>query len=79
MKSQGVTMSAVLPIKEASKNIGVGHTKMYELIREGKLDARKQGSRTVITVESIGLHIASLPRLQLSANLSRPQRRKNGA
>ncbi len=73
MTAHNVKTDAVVPLLQASERIGVKHTKMYELIRDGKLDARKQGSRTVITLESIRQHIASLPRLQTGAAMRKCQ------
>ena len=35
-------------IKEFCRAYGVGHTKAYELIAQGKLEARKAGRRTLI-------------------------------
>ncbi len=39
----------------------MGNTKGYELIAEGKLVARKLGSRTMIETESLKAYVASLP------------------
>ncbi len=44
MTAHNVKTDAVVPLLQASERIGVKHTKMYELIRDGKLDARKQVS-----------------------------------
>jgi excisionase family DNA binding protein len=49
------------PPKEAFVAIGCGKTKGYELIAEGKLDARRLGGRTRITAQSIEAYLASLP------------------
>ena len=38
-----------------------GRTTAYELIAQGKLDARKIGGRTVILAKSLRAYIASLP------------------
>ncbi len=46
---------------EASNAIGVGRTRLYELIAKGCLDARASGSRTLITGESLRSYIATLP------------------
>jgi excisionase family DNA binding protein len=40
-------------IKEACRSIGIGRTKTYELIKEGRLDTFKLGRRTLVTVASI--------------------------
>jgi hypothetical protein len=55
----------VYPLKEACRIGGFGHTRCYELIAAGKLDARKAGSKTVITHKSLAAYIASLPKLAL--------------
>jgi hypothetical protein len=44
---------------------GFGHTRCYELIAAKILDARKAGSRTVITHKSLAAYIAGLPKLEL--------------
>jgi len=41
--------------------LGIGPTKMYELIKTGQLDARKIGRCTAITDESLQLLVAGLP------------------
>jgi hypothetical protein len=38
------------------------HSEIYEAIDEGKLDALKDGRKTLITVESIRRYIEALPR-----------------
>ena len=38
------------------------HSEIYEAIGEGKLDALKDGRKTLITVESIRRYIEALPR-----------------
>lgn len=40
-------------IAGAKKAIGIGHTKLYELINEGRLDTVKIGRRTLVKTESI--------------------------
>ncbi|HVE20463.1 MAG TPA: helix-turn-helix domain-containing protein [Acidocella sp.] len=48
--------------RDAEKIIGCGHTKLYQLIAEGVLDARKMGRATVITADSIDRYLDSLPK-----------------
>lgn len=48
-------------IADACAAGGFGRTTAYELIAQGKLDARKIGGRTVILAESLRAYIASLP------------------
>jgi hypothetical protein len=42
-----------------------GHTQIYDDIKTGKLDARKDGTKTVITLASIAARIAGMPRVEL--------------
>ena len=51
------------PKAEAFRRIGVKNTKGYELIAAGVLDARKSGSATVITAESLRSYAQSLPKM----------------
>ena len=48
-------------IRDACAGIGVGRTKLYALINEGKLDARAIGGRTVIPAASLQNFVANLP------------------
>ena len=57
----------LIPKRQAFAAIGVGNTKGYELIAEGKLVARKLGSRTMIETESLRAYVASLPTLPTKA------------
>jgi len=45
---------------EAKAAIGCGTTKLYILINDGTLDARRFGKRTYITAESLAAFVASL-------------------
>jgi|GEM_PF-2927304 hypothetical protein len=47
--------------RDAQRMLGIGPTKMYELIKTGQLDARKIGRCTAITDESLQLLVAGLP------------------
>ena len=40
-------------VAEACHAVGIGRTKLYELIGQGRVDTRKIGGRTVIPVESL--------------------------
>ena len=55
------TIAALNSITDTKRQIGLGHTKVYELIGQGVLDARKAGKKTLITGESIRAYIAGLP------------------
>ena len=45
----------------AAKVVGVSKTKMYQLIAEGAVEARRVGSCTVIPAESLRALIANAP------------------
>lgn len=52
--TKGHEMTQVtVSVRCASTAIGIGRTKLYELINEGVLDVVKLGRRTLITTESI--------------------------
>lgn len=40
-------------IAEACHAVGIGRSKLYELIGQGRLETRKIGSRTLIPAESL--------------------------
>ena len=48
---------------ETEAILGISHDTLYRLIRVGRLDAKKIGSKTVITAESIERLIAELPKV----------------
>jgi hypothetical protein len=51
----------VYHITEACALSGLGRTRLYEEIACGRLDARKLGSKTVITAESLRKYTENLP------------------
>ena len=52
-------------LDDAGRVAGHGRTKLYELISEGVLDARKAGSRTLIVGDSLRAYLANLPRADI--------------
>lgn len=46
---------------EAKAALGCGTTRLYELINNGTLEARRLGRRTYITAESLEAFVAKLP------------------
>lgn len=56
-----------LTIEDATTYCGIGRTKIYELIREGKLTARKAGKRTLLLTEELDAYVRSLPALKTAA------------
>ena len=47
-------------IDETSAALGIGRTKVYELINSGKLKARKIGKRTIILKEDLEAFLQNL-------------------
>lgn len=50
-----------LTIQDVSKTTGIGRTRVFELIRDGKLLARKIGTRTIILAEDLKTFLDKLP------------------
>ena len=50
-------------VGEAIERFGIARTKLYELIREGDIEAFKLGRRTLINISSIRALLAGLPRI----------------
>jgi len=47
------TPKLAFTIAEACHAIGIGRSKLYELIGEGRVETRKIGSRTIIPSDSL--------------------------
>jgi excisionase family DNA binding protein len=56
---------ALFSPRETEEILGVSHATVYRLIAGNKLDARKLGTKTLITAESIYRLIAELPLAQV--------------
>jgi hypothetical protein len=54
-------------IAETQQMLGIGRTKVYALLGDGKIAARKIGRRTVVSVESIRHFLANLPAAEIAA------------
>ena len=64
----GVSLKrALYSPRETEALLGISHATCYRLINAGKLDARKIGSKTVITAESIERFRAELPKAGCAA------------
>lgn len=55
------TPRALVSVDGACTTLGCGRTHLYRLMREGKLQAVKLGSRTMVPREALDALIASLP------------------
>lgn len=47
------TSKLAYTIAEACHAVGIGRSKLYELISQGRVETRKIGSRTIIPAESL--------------------------
>ena len=56
-----------LPILGAVAYAGTSRTSLYEAMKLGKIEARKCGRRTLVSVESLDAYLASLPTYQAGA------------
>jgi excisionase family DNA binding protein len=52
---------SLLSVAQTERRLNVGHTKLYELISEGRLEAVKQGRSTRVRTASVRSYEASLP------------------
>ncbi len=56
------TLPLAVSVGEGARLLGLGRTRVYELIGAGQIDALKSGSRTLLTTVSIMTYLQSLPR-----------------
>ena len=52
-----------MTIADTVKWSGIGRTKLYELLGDGKVQAIKLGTRTLVLTESVERFLGSLPRV----------------
>lgn len=57
------TAPLLVSIQAAQQAIGASRSKVYLLIGDGTLDARKAGRRTLVTWASLQAYAAGLPRV----------------
>jgi nucleotidyltransferase/DNA polymerase involved in DNA repair len=57
------TAPLLVGIADAQRAVGISRSKLYLLIADGTLDARKAGRRTVVTYASLQAYASSLPRV----------------
>ena len=56
-----------MTIDDAVTYCGIGRTKLYALVKEGKLSPKKAGRRTLILTEELEAYIRSLPALKTAS------------
>jgi hypothetical protein len=54
-------------VRETQAILGISHASLYRLIAAGALDARKLGTKTLITAESIERLASHLPKVGCSS------------
>ncbi len=57
----GGTEPLAAPINEASRLSGLSRSELYRRLAAGDIHAVKSGSRTLILMDSLRAHLASLP------------------
>ncbi len=57
-------------VNEAVRISGVGRTSIYEAIGDGRVEAVKCGSKTLVLIDSLRAFIASLPRIQVRGRMT---------
>ncbi len=52
---------AAFTVNEVTKEIGIGRSKLYSEMAEGKLKARKIGKKTIFLAEDVQVYLSNLP------------------
>ena len=52
-------------VDEAALRAGLGRDAIYSAVRDGKLEAKKMGRRTLVTADALRRFLDALPPLQL--------------
>jgi len=55
-------------VEEAAMRANIGRDGIYSAIRDGRLEAKKAGRRTLIMADALHRFLDSLPSLQLPSN-----------
>lgn len=67
LKNEQVLEPAFVTISAGCEYLAVSEAEMYRLLGLRKVEARKAGKRTLLTVESLKAHAASLPPAKIKA------------
>jgi excisionase family DNA binding protein len=62
---EGQRRRLAMSVSEAAIETGVGRDKIYGAIKDGRLEARKFGRRTIITLDALERFLCALPPLEL--------------
>lgn len=66
-------MPRLYTVKQFCAAFGMGRTRLYDLIAQGKIEAVKDGPKTLIPAESAEAWASSLPRFKSGAASARPR------
>jgi excisionase family DNA binding protein len=66
-------------LASACAALGVGRTRLYELISQGKIEARACGGRTLIPAQSLLDFVASLPAAPVGERHRKDDTRSNSS
>lgn len=58
-------MKMAYSVDEAAMRAGLGRDAIYSAVREGKLEAKKMGRRTLVTADALRRYLENLPALRL--------------
>jgi excisionase family DNA binding protein len=61
MENQKMTLKPLYTIPEAATAYGISRSRIYILLAEGTLTAKKMGKRTLLTCESLQQYADNLP------------------
>jgi len=59
MKEKPMTTALLTSVTSAAEDLGIGRTKVYQLINSGALATVKIGSRTLVVAESVKKFVAN--------------------
>ena len=65
------SVPSLLRINDACRVIGLGRSKLYQLIATGEIEAVKIGTRTLVPMASLERFIRSLPSMRTTGGLNR--------
>ena len=63
-----IAIPSMFSVWGACRYAGISRSRLYVLISEGKVDARKIGGRTIITRASLDSLLSKLPRATVTSN-----------
>ena len=66
-------------VKQTREMTGLGNTTVYHLLASGALKAKKCGTRTLVTGESIAAYLRSLPDAVITTGCMRGKRQSAAA